>query len=211
MLIAQDRSTTVKRMVYAASSSTYGDSKSLPKVEDTIGNPISPYAVTKLVNELYADVFYKTYGTPTIGLRYFNVFGPKQSPNGAYAAVIPLFMQALKDNEAPTINGDGEQTRDFTYVENAVQANVRAFFAEEAAVNEVYNVACGERVSLNELWRILQTISGTEIKANYGPPRKGDVQDSLANIDKARSLLSYHPLFTMAEGLKITWKAFSEQ
>ncbi len=116
-------------MVYAASSSTYGDSKALPKVEDNIGKPISPYAVTKLVNEIYADVFYKTYGTKTIGLRYFNVFGPKQSPKGAYAAVIPLFMQALKDGKSPTINGDGGQTRDFTYVENAVQANVRAFFA----------------------------------------------------------------------------------
>jgi UDP-N-acetylglucosamine 4-epimerase len=210
ILLAQNDSKTVKRMVYAASSSTYGDSKSLPKVEDTIGKPISPYAVTKLVNEIYADVFNKTYGTPTIGLRYFNVFGPKQSPTGAYAAVIPLFMQALKDNVPPTIHGAGEQTRDFTYVENAVQANVRAFFASESAVNEVFNVACGERVSLNTLWKELQRISKKELKAVHGPPRKGDVQDSLANIDKARMLLCYDPLFTLAEGLEITWKHFNQ-
>lgn len=210
MLLAQNDSKTVKRMVYAASSSTYGDSKALPKVEDAIGKPISPYAVTKLVNEIYADVFNKTYGTPTIGLRYFNVFGPKQSPTGAYAAVIPLFMQALKDNVPPTIHGDGEQTRDFTYVENAVQANVRAFFASDNAVNEVFNVAYGERVNLNQLWDGLKEVSGKEIQANYGPPRKGDVQDSLANIDKARKLLFYDPLFTLADGLEITWKQFNQ-
>ncbi|PKA82143.1 UDP-N-acetylglucosamine 4-epimerase [Ulvibacter sp. MAR_2010_11] len=208
MLQAQNQSQSVKRMVYAASSSTYGDSKSLPKIEDTIGKPLSPYAVTKLVNELYADVFHKTYGTETIGLRYFNVFGPKQSPTGAYAAVIPLFMQALKDDKAPTINGDGEQTRDFTFVENAVQANVCAFFASENAVNEVFNVAYGDRISLNELWKELKNISGKELKANYGPPRKGDVRDSLANIDKARKLLGYNPGFSVAKGLKITWEEF---
>jgi UDP-N-acetylglucosamine 4-epimerase len=210
ILLAQNDSKTVKRMVYAASSSTYGDSKSLPKVEGQIGKPISPYAVTKLVNEIYADVFYKTYGTPTVGLRYFNVFGPKQSPNGAYAAVIPLFMQALKDNVPPTINGNGEQTRDFTYVENAVQANVRAFFAPEAAVNEVFNVACGERVSLNELWDALKKISGKEINAIYGPPRKGDVMDSLADISKAQKLLGYDPQFSVLDGLEITWQLFGK-
>ncbi len=208
MLVAQKASNTVKRMVYAASSSTYGDSKTLPKQEENIGKPLSPYAVTKLVNELYADVFYKTYGTQTIGLRYFNVFGPNQSPTGAYAAVIPLFMQALKDGKAPTINGDGEQTRDFTFVQNAVQANVRAFFAEEVAVNEVFNVAYGERISLNTLWNDLQNISGTKLKATYGPPRKGDVRDSLANIDKARRLLGYNPLYSVKDGLEITWKEF---
>ena len=208
MLVAQKESKTVKRMVYAASSSTYGDSKNLPKIEETIGKPLSPYAVTKLVNELYADVFYKTYGTQTIGLRYFNVFGPNQSPTGAYAAVIPLFMQALKDEKAPTINGDGEQTRDFTFVQNAVQANVRAFFAKEEAINEVFNVAFGERISLNTLWEDLKNISGKEVKANYGPPRKGDVRDSLANIDKARKLLGYDPLFSVNDGLKLTWKKF---
>lgn len=208
MLVAQKESTSVKRMVYAASSSTYGDSTTLPKVEHTIGNPISPYAVTKLVNEIYADVFYRSYGTPTIGLRYFNVFGPKQSPKGAYAAVIPLFMQALKDDRPPTINGDGEQTRDFTYVENAVQANIRSFFAGEAATNEVYNIAYGARISLNTLWESLQEVSGVQVDANYGPPRKGDVRDSLANIGKAQQLINYQPRFSVQEGLKKTWEAF---
>ena len=208
MLVAQNESKSVKRLVYAASSSTYGDSPTLPKQEDKIGKPLSPYAVTKLVNELYADVFYKTYSTPTVGLRYFNVFGPKQSPTGAYAAVIPLFMQALKDEKAPTINGDGEQTRDFTYVENAVQANIRAMFAGEEAVNQVFNVAFGERISLNTLWSDLQNISNKEIKAIYGPPRRGDVRDSLANIDKARKLMEYNPLFSVRDGLEITWKSF---
>ncbi|KJJ38214.1 SDR family oxidoreductase [Aequorivita vladivostokensis] len=208
MLVAQKESESVKRLVYAASSSTYGDSKNLPKVEHTIGKPLSPYAVTKLVNELYADVFHKTYGTETIGLRYFNVFGPNQSPTGAYAAVIPLFMQALKDKKSPTINGDGEQTRDFTFVQNAVQANVRAFFAKEEAVNEVFNVAFGERISLNTLWENLKSISGIDITATYGPPRKGDVRDSLANIDKARKLLEYNPLFSVKQGLQLTWEQF---
>lgn len=211
MLVAQKESKTVKRMVYAASSSTYGDSKNLPKVEGTIGKPLSPYAVTKLVNELYADVFFKTYGTQTIGLRYFNVFGPNQSPTGAYAAVIPLFMQALKDEKAPTINGDGEQTRDFTFVQNAVQANVRAFFAKDEAVNEVFNVAYGERISLNTLWKDLQAISNKKLTAIYGPPRKGDVQDSLANIDKAKKLLDYDPLFSVKDGLELTWEEFGNR
>lgn len=209
MLVAQKESKTVKRLVYAASSSTYGDSKSLPKVEDHIGKPLSPYAVTKYVNELYADVFAKTYGTEIIGLRYFNVFGPKQSPNGAYAAVIPLFMQALKDKKAPTMNGDGEQTRDFTFVENAIQANIKAAFAPKEATNEVYNVAFGERISLNQLWEDLQDISGTKIKANFGPPRQGDVRDSLADISKARKLLGYEPKFSVKDGLRITWEKFS--
>jgi len=208
MLVAQKDSSTVKRLVYAASSSTYGDSKSLPKEEEKIGKPISPYAVTKLVNEIYADVFHKTYGTKTIGLRYFNVCGPKQNPNGAYAAVIPLFMQALKDGTAPTINGDGEQTRDFTFVENAVQANIRAFFAPEEAVNEVFNVAYGDRVSLNTLWDELQVISRQNISAKYGPPRQGDVRDSLADISKAKQILDYNPLFSVQAGMKITWDYF---
>ena len=208
MLVAQKESNSVKRMVYAASSSTYGDSKTLPKQEENIGKPLSPYAVTKLVNELYADVFYKTYGTQTIGLRYFNVFGPNQSPTGAYAAVIPLFMQALKEEKSPIINGDGEQTRDFTFVQNAVQANVRAFFAKETAVNQVFNVAYGERISLNTLWSDLQNISGKQIPAIYGPDRKGDVRDSLANIDKGRKFLGYDPLFSVRDGLEITWERF---
>jgi UDP-N-acetylglucosamine/UDP-N-acetylgalactosamine 4-epimerase len=209
MLVAQKESQTVKRLVYAASSSTYGDSKQLPKIEENIGNPLSPYAVTKLVNELYADVFFKTYKTETIGLRYFNVFGPKQSPTGAYAAVIPLFMQALKDKKSPTINGDGEQTRDFTYVENAVQANIKAFFADEDAVNQVFNVAYGQRISLNELWSNLKEISGQNMEAVYGPPRAGDVRDSLADISKAGKLIGYKPEFSVFDGLKITWDNFN--
>jgi UDP-N-acetylglucosamine/UDP-N-acetyl-alpha-D-glucosaminouronate 4-epimerase len=209
MLLAQKESPTVKRMVYAASSSTYGDSEELPKKEDRIGRPLSPYAVTKLVNELYADVFYRTYGTKTIGLRYFNVFGPKQSPTGAYAAVIPLFMQALKDRFSPTINGDGSQTRDFTFIENAVQANIKGFFTGDEAVNEVFNVACGERIDLNRLWDQLKQISGIELAANYGPARIGDVQDSLADISKAEDLLDYDPKFSVREGLEVTWREFS--
>lgn len=209
MLVAQKESKSVKRMVYAASSSTYGDSKQLPKIEDNIGKPLSPYAVTKLVNELYADVFFKTYKTDTIGLRYFNVFGPKQSPTGAYAAVIPLFMQALKDKKSPTINGDGNQTRDFTYVENAVQANIKAFFASDTAKNQVFNVAYGHRISLNELWENLKQISGENIEAVYGPPRAGDVRDSLADISKAGKLMDYKPQFSVYEGLKLTWGKFN--
>ena len=208
MLVAQKENNTVKRLVYAASSSTYGDHKALPKVEDNIGKPLSPYAVTKLVNELYADVFCKTYGTQIIGLRYFNVFGPKQSPHGAYAAVIPLFMQALKDGVSPIMHGDGKQTRDFTYVENAVQANIRAFFAPDTSVNEVYNIAYGDRISLNTLWSDLQDISQIELQANYGPTRNGDIKDSLANISKAKNLLEYDPLFSAKEGMKVTWEAF---
>ena len=209
MLIALKESTTVKRMVYAASSSTYGDSKALPKVEENIGKPLSPYAVTKYVNELYADVFGKTYNTNVIGFRYFNVFGPKQSPNGAYAAVIPLFMQALKDAKAPTVHGDGEQTRDFTFVANAVQANVKGFFASKEASNQVFNVACGERISVNYLWDSLNQAANTNLEAIYGPTRQGDVRDSLADISKAEKLLGYAPEFTVSEGLEITWKAFN--
>ncbi|PWI31494.1 LPS biosynthesis protein WbpP [Flavobacteriaceae bacterium LYZ1037] len=209
MMIALKDSSTVKRMVYAASSSTYGDSKSLPKVEAHIGKPLSPYAVTKYVNELYADVFSKTYGTDVVGLRYFNVFGPKQSPNGAYAAVIPLFMQALKDKKAPTINGDGEQTRDFTFVANAVQANVKGFFASKEASNEVFNVACGERISVNYLWESLNQAANANLKAIHGPDRQGDVRDSLADISKAETLLGYQPEYSVGQGLKITWDYFN--
>jgi len=209
MLIALKDSKTVKRMVYAASSSTYGDSTSLPKVENTIGKPLSPYAVTKYVNELYAEVFGTTYGTDTIGLRYFNVFGPKQSPNGAYAAVIPLFMQALKDNKPPTIHGDGEQTRDFTYIDNAVQANIKGFFADKEASNEVFNVACGERISVNRLWHTLRRAAESELEASYGPERKGDVRDSLADVSKAGRLLGYVPEVSVEEGLKLTWEHFN--
>ncbi|MDR9400333.1 MAG: SDR family oxidoreductase [Psychroflexus sp.] len=210
MLVAMKNNKNVERMVYAASSSTYGDHPDLPKQEDKIGKPLSPYAVTKYVNELYADVFAKTYGIELIGLRYFNVFGPKQSPKGAYAAVIPLFMQALKDMKSPTINGDGEQTRDFTFVANAVQANLKAAFAPKNATNEVYNVAFGERISLNELWAELQKITDRRLEANYGPPRPGDVRDSLADISKAKQLIDYQPEYSVRDGLQLAWDYFNQ-
>lgn len=208
ILTAVKDSNTVKKMVYAASSSTYGDSPTLPKVEENIGNPLSPYAVTKYVNELYADVFHKTYGTKTIGLRYFNIFGPKQDPNGAYAAVIPLFIDAITKGNAPTMNGDGKQTRDFTFVENAIQANICAMFAGEEADNQVFNIACAERISLNTLWNELQAISGITLIAKYGPNRQGDVRDSLADISKADLLLGYKPQVTVREGLRKTYEWF---
>ena len=208
MMVALKDSDTVKRMVYAASSSTYGDSLTLPKVEDNIGKPLSPYAVTKYVNELYADVFGKTYNTDVIGLRYFNIFGPKQSPKGAYAAVIPLFMEAIKNDDSATINGDGEQTRDFTFVENAVQANIKGFFAPKEAANEVFNIACGERISVNYLWEHINNAASKSVKAMYGPSRQGDVRDSLADISKAEKLMGYKPEFTVRDGLKITWENF---
>lgn len=208
MMIALKESSTVKRMVYAASSSTYGDSSSLPKVEEVIGKPLSPYAVTKYVNELYADVFGKTYNTDVIGLRYFNIFGPRQSPKGAYAAVIPLFMEAIKNNTPATINGDGEQTRDFTFVDNAVQANIKGFFASNEASNQVYNIACNERISVNYLWNVLNDAAQKKIPANYGSNRIGDVRDSLADISKARQYLRYNPEFSVQEGLTKTWNYF---
>lgn len=211
MLIAQKRTPSVKRMVYAASSSTYGDSKTLPKLEDDIGKPLSPYAVTKYVNELYANVFAKTYGIDVIGLRYFNVFGPKQSPDGAYAAVIPLFIKALKDGKSPIIHGDGKQTRDFTFIENAVQANIKAFFAGAEAKNEVYNIAFGHRISINQLWGSLQRASSIVLNANYGPPRQGDVRDSLADISKAKQLIDYNPEFSVEDGITMTWQYFDKQ
>ena len=208
MMIALKDSKTVKRMVYAASSSTYGDSKLLPKTEDNIGKPLSPYAITKYVNELYADVFGKTYNTDVIGLRYFNIFGPKQSPKGAYAAVIPLFMESLKINKQVKINGDGEQTRDFTYVENAVQANIKSFFATKDAGNQVYNIACNERISINYLWELLNQSANKEIKAIYVQERQGDVKDSLADISKAEQFLDYKPKFYVKEALAKTWDYF---
>ncbi len=211
MLVAA-RDNQVKRFVYAASSSTYGDSKTLPKVEDTIGRPLSPYAVTKFVNELYADVFAHSYQMEIIGLRYFNVFGPRQSPKGAYAAVIPLFIDALLNGKVPTINGDGEQTRDFTFVANAVQANILAALTENSeALNQVYNVAVGERTSLNQLFRILSNKLNVALQPHYGPPRAGDIRDSLANIDKASKLLGYHPHVDIKTGLEITLDWFQQQ
>jgi UDP-N-acetylglucosamine 4-epimerase len=208
MLVAS-RDADVKRFIYAASSSTYGDSKNMPKVEDVIGKPLSPYAITKYVNELYADVFSKTYGMETIGLRYFNVFGRKQDPNGAYAAVIPKFVMQMMRHEAPVINGDGSYSRDFTYIDNVVQMNIRAIVTENVkALNTVYNVAYGERTNLNELFELLRTNLGEfdpeilKIEPVYGPERKGDVPHSLASIEKAQSLLGYKPEYSIASGLK---------
>jgi len=210
MLVAA-KEAQVKRFVYAASSSTYGDSKALPKVEDRIGKPLSPYAVTKYANELYADVFGKTYGMEIIGLRYFNIFGPRQDPNGAYAAVIPLFIDAILQNRPPRMNGDGGQTRDFTFVENCVQANIKAGLTTNLeAVNEVYNIAVGDRTSLNDLFNILKEEAGSDLAPEYGPNRAGDIRDSLADISKAQRLLGYNPQIRIREGLQLTLKWFKE-
>lgn len=210
MLVAS-RDNGVKRFVYAASSSTYGDSKQLPKMEENIGKPLSPYAITKFVNELYADIFNKTYGLDSVGLRYFNVFGPRQDPKGAYAAVIPLFIDAVLENRPPNINGDGEQTRDFTFVENAVEANIKAALSNTIeSENRVYNVACGERTSLNQLLSILKNKMGVTFDAVYGPPRQGDVRDSLADISKAGKDFGYSPGVDIRKGLEITLEWFNK-
>lgn len=201
----------ITRVVFAASSSTYGDSKGLPKVEHTIGNPLSPYAVTKYVNELYAKVFSQTYKFNYIGLRYFNVFGPKQDPNGAYAAVIPLFFKAAIENQSPTINGDGSFSRDFTFVKNAVHANLQSLFCDnDKALNQIYNVAVGERVSLNELWGMITKITGSKSEAIYGPEREGDIPHSLADISKAKSFLKYIPHYKIQHGLAESLKWYQD-
>ena len=208
MLVAA-RDAGVKRFIYAASSSTYGDSASLPKVEEVIGKPLSPYAITKYVNELYADVFARTYGMECIGLRYFNVFGRKQDPNGAYAAVIPLFVKKLMNHESPVINGDGEYSRDFTYIDNVIGMNKLAMTTENPdAVNQVYNTAYGERTTLKQLVSYLKEYLSefdpeiAAIEVYHGPNRKGDIPHSLASIDKAKELLGYNPQFSMKQGLK---------
>lgn len=210
MLTAVKDAKNVKKMVYAASSSTYGDSPALPKVEGNEGNPLSPYAVTKLVNELYADVFSKVYGLNTIGLRYFNVFGPRQNANNPYAAVIPIFCKAFIEGVNPLINGDGETSRDFTFVENAVQANIRAMLAPNLGKHEVFNVACGDQISLNEMIEMLKEISGKDLMANYGPERKGDVKHSKASIDKIVKILTYHPEVKFTEGLKLVYNYYTQ-
>ncbi len=208
MLIAA-RDAGVKRFIYAASSSTYGDSESLPKVEDVIGKPLSPYAITKYVNELYADVFAKIYGMECIGLRYFNVFGRRQDPFGAYAAVIPLFVKQLMAHERPVINGDGEYSRDFTYIDNVVQMNMLAMTTNnKSAVNQIYNTAYGERTTLNQLVSYLKEFLSefdpeiARVEVIHGPNRLGDIPHSLASIDKAKALLGYDPQYSMREGLK---------
>ncbi|MCB0704440.1 MAG: SDR family oxidoreductase [Saprospiraceae bacterium] len=201
----------IKRVVFAASSSTYGDSQASPKREDVTGEPISPYAVTKLVNELYARVYGKLYGMKYIGLRYFNVFGPKQDPHGAYAAVIPLFMKAILENQAPHIHGDGLQSRDFTYVANAVQANLQALFIErEDALNEIYNIACGEQTTVLDLYNYLAEIAGSELKPIHGPNRAGDVKHSLADISKAKNYLQYNPGYSVREGLELVFEWYKD-
>ncbi len=202
----------ISRVVYAASSSTYGDSTALPKREHIVGDPISPYAVTKLVNELYANVFAKLYDIEFIGLRYFNVFGKKQNPHGAYAAVIPLFIKAILENKSPTINGDGTQSRDFTYVENVVQANVKALFCTNPkVVNEVFNIAVGERTSINELIEILKKTAQSDLPVIYQAERAGDIKHSLADISKARELLDYDPKIDVKSGLEEVYKWFKSE
>ena len=208
MLVAA-RDNGVKRFVYAASSSTYGDSESMPKVEDIIGKPLSPYAITKYVNELYADIFSKTYGLETIGLRYFNVFGRKQDPNGAYAAVIPKFVSQLMKGESPVINGDGNYSRDFTYIDNVIQANLLCLVTtNEKAINTVYNVAYGDRNTLNDLMGYLKEYLSefdskiSQVEVIYGPNRVGDIPHSHASVDKAKENLNYNPEFSLQQGLK---------
>ena len=213
-MLTASRDAKIKRFVYAASSSTYGDSQGLPKVEDVIGKPLSPYAITKYVNELYADIFSRTYGLETIGLRYFNVFGRKQDPNGAYAAVIPKFVMQLMQLESPIINGDGNYSRDFTYIDNVIQMNELAMTTQNPdAVNTVFNTAYGDRNTLNDLMGYLKEFLSVynpkiaDVAIEYGPNRAGDIPHSLASIDKAKTLLGYNPQFSLQEGLKeaIDW------
>lgn len=216
MLVAS-RDAEVKRFIYAASSSTYGDSESLPKVEDIIGKPLSPYAITKYVNELYADVFSKTYGLETIGLRYFNVFGRKQDPNGAYAAVIPKFVSQFMLGESPVVNGDGDYSRDFTYIDNVIQANLLSIVVEnKEALNTVYNVAYGDRNTLNDLVNYLKEFLSEynadikNIEVIHGENRLGDIPHSLASVNKAKKLLNYNPQFSLRKGLKEAVKWYWE-
>lgn len=202
----------VKRIVYASSSSVYGDSPYLPKTEDEIGSPLSPYAVSKRVDELYANVFSKTYGMQILGLRYFNIFGPRQSPGGPYAAAIPLFMSAVLKNESPYINGDGEQSRDFTFVENAVEANIKALFCPVEKCNGgVFNIAVGDRTTVNQLFSIIRDTAGSNIEPIYREERPGDVKHSLADIQKAATIMGYQPAINIEKGLEITFEWFKNK
>ena len=213
-MLTAARDAKVKRFVYAASSSTYGDSEGLPKVEEVIGKPLSPYAITKYVNELYAEIFSKSYGIQTIGLRYFNVFGRKQDPNGAYAAVIPLFVKQLMKHESPVINGDGNYSRDFTYIDNVIQMNELAMLTNNPeAINTVYNTAYGDRTTLTQLVQLLKDNLAkfdpkiAEVEVLYGPNRAGDIPHSLASIDKAKNNLGYNPQFSIEQGINeaVSW------
>lgn len=210
-MLTAARENKVKRIVYASSSSVYGDSEIVPKVEDKLGKPLSPYAVSKISNELYANVAWRNFGQEVIGLRYFNVFGPFQDPSGAYAAVIPLFMHAMLNNNSPFINGDGNQSRDFTFVENAVQANMKAMLCENSeAYGENFNIALGESISINELFECMKEISGADVAAFHREERVGDIPHSQANIDRARKILGYEPEVKVKEGLHRTMKWFKE-
>jgi UDP-N-acetylglucosamine 4-epimerase len=210
-VITAAREHKVKAFVYASSSAVYGDEPNLPKYEDRVGNPLSPYAVTKKANELYADVFAKLFGMKVIGLRYFNVFGPRQDPEGPYAAVIPLFVSGIIGNRPVYINGDGEQTRDFTYVENAVQANIRSMLAESgSAFGQVYNVAVGENFSVNFLYNAVREILALEHSPTYRDARAGDIRNSLADISKAEQLIGYKPSVRFMDGLQKTVSFFKE-
>lgn len=210
-MITAAKDSGVKAFVYASSSSIYGDEPNLPKVEERVGNPLSPYAVTKKTNELYANVFHQLYGMKVVGLRYFNVFGPRQDPNGPYAAVIPLFVSGIINQTPVYINGDGEQTRDFTFVDNAVQANVRGMLADnDAAFGEAYNVAVGENFSVNFLYNAIREMLALQHEATYREPREGDIRNSLADISKANKLLGYAPTQRFMEGLQQTVAFFKE-
>ena len=206
MLIAA-RDNKAKRFIYASSSSVYGDEPNLPKIEDRIGKPLSPYAITKTVNELYARNFYELYKLPVISLRYFNIFGEKQDCDSVYAAVIPIFIKKLLNKEAPTINGDGKQSRDFTYIENAVEANLKACLADKEALGEVFNIAYGGRVYLNDLYGEICKLLEVDIQPIYGPERPGDIKHSNADINKAKNILGYHPEYDVDRGLEkaIEW------
>lgn len=210
-IVLAARASGIKRIVYASSSSVYGDEPNLPKVEHRIGKPLSPYAVSKYVNELYADTYGRLYGMEMIGFRYFNIFGSRQDPNGQYAAVMPLFIKALLADEAPYVNGDGEQSRDFTYVDNAVQANILGLTTENPeAVNQVYNIALGERFTINQMYDAICNLLGKEIKAIHREPRAGDIRDSLADISKAKNLLGYQPTHRFVDGLPLTVEYFKK-
>jgi nucleoside-diphosphate-sugar epimerase len=204
-LLVASRDAKVKRFVMASSSSLYGESETLPKVETMAPAPISPYGLQKLAGETYCGIFHRLYGLPAIALRYFNVFGPRQDPTSEYSAVIPLFITAIKREAKPTIYGDGEQTRDFSYIANVVQANLRACDAGPAAYGGAFNIACGERISLNDLVRILGEFAGRRVESDYAAPRAGDIKHSLAGIEKAQKLLGYRPEILVRDGLRRTW------
>ncbi|MFA6924581.1 MAG: SDR family oxidoreductase [Bacteroidales bacterium] len=211
MLFAAKES-KVRRFIYASSSSVYGDNNTLPKKEEITGNPLSPYAVSKISNELYSGVFRKIYDMNIVGLRYFNIFGPRQNPDGPYAAVIPIFITALLNNIQPAINGDGEQTRDFTFIENAVQANIKAAFSDiTESKGKVFNIACGRKTSINKLYELIKNLTASSIFPVYNPERTGDIKNSYADINKAQKLINYNPEIELETGLKITLDWFKRK